>query len=294
MHRTIISASILTALLFSMLVLSGCGDNQAETPAPTVTALGRPILKVYGPLGSKATLETLGAVFESSGIPFELRLFEGVLIAPGIQGVLDGTFDLMFLSRRPLPDEPLGFKEFVYTPIAFFVNPDVGVDNLTRDQLAAIYSGDVTNWSELGGVDQEIVLLFQEEDDTTTEVVRAEIMQGQAFADPTRSLLSDNEVLTVVDGLPGAIGYAGWAGKKYAEFISSADYPDAVTYEGNYPDDPAYSLVSVIGVAYRPDREDFLQPLFDWGDRFVSSAMVRLLIEQFGLRLAPEALATQP
>lgn len=271
-----------------VIFMAGCGDTQDHSAALTPTPPERPILKIYGPAGSKGAFDALQIASTLVDLPYEMRVFEGNTTASGIQGVLDGTFDLTVLMRRLRLDENLIFREFVRTPVAFYVNPSAGIDHLTREQAAAVFSGAVTNWSELGGADQEITVLLQEADDTSTEAVYEYIMLETPFTSSVRKILTDQEVLIVVDGLPGAIGFASWASKKYFEFVSDTQYPDAITLDGVHPSDPTYPLVSVVGVAYLPERESFLQPLFDWGERIRTSEVIRLLLPRFGVTLADD------
>ena len=276
----------LFCLLAGMVLLAACGGGQQGPQEQVTAAPGVRILKVFGPTGSKAAFDAFQTVFEGTGLPYELRVFEGDGTEPGIQGVLDGTFDLMVLMRYPKPGESLAFIEFVRTPVAFFVNPSTGISNLTREQAVAILCGDVTNWSEVGGADLQIVGLRQEDDDTSTEAVLAYVMDGKPFVTTMRMLITDADMLVVVNGIPGAIGYASWAGKKYSEFLSPVEYPDAIMLDGLPPDDPAYPLVSTIGVAFRPDQQELLQPLFDWGEKFKQSGVVTALMQRFGVTVA--------
>ena len=64
-----------TALIY-VVVLAGCGGDQQASPALTPTDEERPILNVFGPTGSKAALDALQVVLESSALPYELRVFE--------------------------------------------------------------------------------------------------------------------------------------------------------------------------------------------------------------------------
>ena len=72
-------------------------------------------------------------------------------------------------------------------------------------------------------MDQEFKNIY----DTNTEILSDYILDGQPFADTGVVLLTDLDMLTMVAGMPGAIGYASWSGKKYYEFILSNQYPAA-------------------------------------------------------------------
>lgn len=83
----------------------------------------------------------------------------------GITAVLEGRCDIG-LSSRALKDEEKakGLKEttIALDGIAIIVNPSNAVSDLTVEQIAKIYTGEITNWKELGGKDSEIVLIGRE------------------------------------------------------------------------------------------------------------------------------------
>lgn len=282
-------------LFIGVGLLAGCASEQAKSQVPTPTPEQYPVLNVFGPTGAKSAIDLLQILIESSELPYTPRIFEGETDEPGLQGLLDGTFDITLLMRHPRADDPVVFIEFLSTPVALFVNPDSGITNLTREQVKAVFSGEVTNWAELGGADQDIVILLQVSEDTDTQAVQDYFMQGERFVDSERPLFTDRDVFLVVEGIPGAIGYASWVGKKYNEFTESSAYLTPILLDGKFPDEADYPVNGSVGVAYLPDKEAFLQPLFDWGDQIVESALFRGIIDQFGLKLSlsePERLGS--
>jgi len=130
--------------------------------------------------------------------------------------VAEGRCDIG-LSSRALKDEEKsqGLTETVlaYDGIAVVVSPENTVEDLTMEQIAAIYKGEITNWSEVGGTDSEIVVIGREAGSGTRDGF--ESVTGTEDACKYRQeLTSTGDVITTVAGNPAAIGYASLASVK--------------------------------------------------------------------------------
>ena len=284
MFRT--AAQILLVVIFVLLQTSCAGTAEtpqtAAPPSPVADAT-QETLVIFGPPGFKRILTAFGPFIENMALRYDFQIWDGASTEAGIKGVLEGTFDLMILMRRPLPDEPLAYTEYVQTPVGIFVNPDVGIQDLTREQAAGIFSGKITNWSEIGGPDQDIVVYAQEFDESMTITVQEFLLNGHPLTPSAKFLPEERAVFPVVESVPGAISYAAWAGKKYWEFTLSTEFVDAVNLDGVAPDDPQYPFVSSIGLAYLPERQVDLQPILDWGYGFLESTAAQTFLAQFGV-----------
>jgi phosphate transport system substrate-binding protein len=289
-------ATAVFALLFVLGGIVGCqgdkGDQASDAPDPTSAPEARGSLTVFAPHGFDEALSSLLLIVRPDDLPYRLQIFEGSSTEAGVQGVLNGKFDLMITMRRLRSNEPLAFAEFARTPVAIFVNPAVGIDNLTREQVAAIFSGEVTNWVELGGPDQTIMVFLQLDGDPLTEFISEYILSGRPFVETAQLVPEDRAVFPVVEGIPGAFSYAAWASKKYMEIDDSADYLDATQIEGLTPDNPDYPFVSAMGFAYLPEQQAFLQPLLDWAFSLVNSEIGQLFMERYGLQPLLPSTAT--
>ena len=93
----------------------------------------------------------------------------------GINALIDGKIDLARVAR-PLRDNEkkgLTYVPFAKSPVVFVVNPSVkGVDNLSYQQIVDIYSGRITNWSEVGGDDVKIYAIIRESGDSSLKVLQ--------------------------------------------------------------------------------------------------------------------------
>ncbi len=141
----------------------------------------------------------------------------------GIAALMNGTVDIANSSREIKEEEFAAAQaggvqphEFVVAidALAIIVHPDNPVEQLTIAQLAAIYTGRVTNWSQVGGVDGDIVLLSRESNSGThvyflEEVVRGGEEGGDIFAPQTLFMPSSVGITSEVRRNRRAIGYDG-------------------------------------------------------------------------------------
>ena len=93
------------------------------------------------------------------------------------------------------------------------MNPENTIEDLTVDQIASIYKGEVTNWSEVGGADGEIVLIGREAGSGTRDGFES-ITKTNDSCKYRQELTSTGDVITTVANNPNAIGYASLASVK--------------------------------------------------------------------------------
>ncbi len=128
----------------------------------------------------------------------------------GIEAVTSGSVDIGNSSRALKDDEKAaGIVENIVAidGIAVVVNPANIVEGLTKDQLASIYKGEVTNWSELGGNDEPIVVVGREASSGTRGGFE-ELLEIEDMCAYANELDSTGAVIAKVGSTAGAIGYA--------------------------------------------------------------------------------------
>lgn len=142
----------------------------------------------------------------------------------GIAAMINGTVDIANASREMKPEELDAAKKNGHDPkefvvardaIAVVVHPSNPVNGLTLSQLSDIYTGSITNWREVGGVDRPIVLLSRESNSGTyVYFLEKVIRQGDAkskllFSPETLLMPSSEGISTEIRQNPNAIGYDG-------------------------------------------------------------------------------------
>ncbi len=214
------------AAAFTLLAgaLAGCGaDGTAADGAQTVSTDGSTSMeKVIGYL-SEAYMEANGGVKVT---------YNPTGSGSGIQAVSEGRCDIG-LSSRNLKDEEA--EELIGTVVAIdgiavIVNPENPVSDLTVEQIGQIYTGAISDWSEVGGNDAPIVLIGREAASGTRDGFEA-ITGTEDKCRYSQELTSTGDVVQTVSGNPNAIGYASVA--------SVNDSVKALSVEGVRPTERA-------------------------------------------------------
>lgn len=189
-------------MVATTLVMTATGCSQKE--AGTVSTDGSTSMeKVIG---------ALGEAFEgqNSDVTFT---YNPTGSGSGIQAVKEGRCDIG-LSSRDLKEEEIadGLKATVlaYDGIAVIVNPENPVADLDMDTISKIYTGEITNWKDVGGQDAEIVLIGREAGSGTRDGFES-ITKTEDACQYRQELTSTGDVITAVSQNPAAIGYASLA-----------------------------------------------------------------------------------
>ncbi len=169
-------------------------------------------ITVVGTGDSQALMRDLAVAYEQANPDSHVVIPDSIGSSGGIRAVAFGH-SVMGRTARPLTLQEgalgLTYTVFGYSPVAFIVNEAVtGIDSLTSAQLLAVFRGDISNWSELGGPDQKIYLVNREAGDSSRGVLAKHI---QGFADiavpPDSVFLSTPEAINALARYPHTIGY---------------------------------------------------------------------------------------
>nr|MBQ8243784.1 phosphate ABC transporter substrate-binding protein [Oscillospiraceae bacterium] len=188
-----------------VLSLAACGGNEGVS-GKVATDGSTSMEKVIGAL--KETFES-----ENAGVEVT---YNPTGSGAGITAVAEGRCDIG-LSSRNLKDsekeQGLIGTVLAFDGIAIIVNPENTIENLSVEQIAAIYTGEITSWSEVGGIDSEIVLIGREAGSGTRGGFE-EIVGVEDQCRYRQELTSTGDVIAAVSQNPGAIGYASLAAVK--------------------------------------------------------------------------------
>lgn len=194
--------SLLSVALLVVSAFTACGKSEASVSTDGSTSME----KVIG---------ILGEAFEekNDGISFT---FNPTGSGAGITAVEEGRCDIG-LSSRELKDEEkeagLEGTVLAYDGIAVIVNTENTVSDLDVETIAKIYTGEITNWKEVGGNDGEIVLIGREAGSGTRDGFES-ITGTEDTCKYRQELTSTGDVITTVLQNPNAIGYASVASIK--------------------------------------------------------------------------------
>ncbi len=157
----------------------------------------------------------------------------------GITALLDGTTDICMSSRDLKAGEKLKFqekqmeiKEVVvgFDALSVIVNPKNPVDKLTREQLEKIFTGEITNWKEVGGKDAKIVAYSRESSSGTYEFFKEHVMDKKNYAATALNMPATGAIVQSVSQTEGAIGYIGLAYTTPSVKSLNVSYDQGKTY----------------------------------------------------------------
>ena len=187
---------------------STVAESSAAAPAETTADLSGSISMV----GSTSMEKLANALSEAfmEKYPDVTVTAEFVGSGAGVEAVTNGTADIGN-SSRSLKDEEkaAGVVENVVAidGIAVCVDPANEVANLTKEQLTNIYNGTITNWKEVGGADEPIIVIGREAGSGTRGAFE-ELVDLKDACKYANELDSTGAVIAKVASTPGAIGYA--------------------------------------------------------------------------------------
>ena len=232
------TAAVLGAAVLAMGMMAGCGSSAEETTAAETTAAETTTAAAADAGSEEASAEETAAEEEAAPADLEgsitmagstsmekfanalaesfMEVYPNVTVqaeftgsSAGIEAVLAGQCDIGNSSRNLTEDEiAKGAAENIVAidGIAIVTDAANTVSDLTKDQLIAIYSGETTNWSDLGGADQPIVVVGREAGSGTRGAFE-EILGLEDACKYANELDSTGAVMAKVASTPGAIGY---------------------------------------------------------------------------------------
>jgi len=217
----------------TLLLLWGCAPRELITikGSDTVLPVSQALAEVYLQKHAEPLISVTGG---GSGV--------------GIAALLNGDTDIA-MSSRPLKlaerlrlasaQRTLIEDTIAWDVLAVCVHPTNPISHLSRENLAAIYTGAITNWKDLGGPDLPIVVYSRESSSGTFEFFREHVLQGKDFAPSVRFIPATGTLVQAIAQTPGAIGYLGIA------YLNPTLKPLAISDETHPPALPAKDRASL-------------------------------------------------
>ena len=233
---------------------------QTEAPATTAAALSGTVA-TDGSTSMEKVIGALGEAFMEAnpGVNFT---YNPTGSGSGITAVSECRCDIG-LSSRALKDEEVASglvgTVLAYDGIAIIVNPANTVEDLDIETIAKIYTGEITNWSEVGGADAEIVLIGREAGSGTRSGFE-ELTGTEDKCKYRQELTSTGDVITAVAQNPDAIGYASLASVKdsvKALKVAGVTPSEETVKDGSYLIQRPFVLVTKEGVELSPVAQAF-------------------------------------
>lgn len=216
--------SVLAAAGLLCGLFAGCGTQSTETQTSS-TAGGT--VATDGSTSMEKVIGYLSEAYMEDNKEVKVT-YNPTGSGSGIQAVGEGRCDIG-LSSRDLKDEEKAELEGTVVAIdgiAVIINPENKIEDLTIDEISALYKGEITNWKELGGDDAPVVLIGREAASGTRDGFES-ITKTEDLCKYNQELTSTGDVVQTVSSNPNAIGYASLA--------SVNDTVKALSVEGVMP-----------------------------------------------------------
>lgn len=262
--KKMIAIMMMAALTVAMA--AGCGTKEEGSVS---TDGSTSMEKVIGALGEAFEAET--------GISFT---YNPTGSGSGIQAVSEGRCDIGLSSRELKEEEKkdgLTATVLAYDGIAVIVNPENPVSDLSLEDIAKLYTGEITNWSELGGNDAEVVLIGREAGSGTRDGFES-ITGTEDACNYRQELTSTGDVITTVAQNPNAIGYASAASVKEtvkAVTVNGVAVTDDTIRDGSYVVQRPFVLVTKSDMKLSKAAQQFFE--------YITSEAANEIIAQAGV-----------
>ena len=270
--------AILLTLTMALSLLAACGGKQ-ETPAQTEQSTQPAALSgTVSTNGSTSMEKVIGALSEqfmtdNSGVSVT---YDATGSGAGIEAASNGSADIG-LSSRALKDEEkvsgLVGTTVALDGIAVIVNPANKVADLTVEQIAQIFTGEITDWSQLGGEAGTISCIGREAGSGTRDGFES-ITKTKDACKMDQELTSTGAVIEAVKNNPNAIGYASLSALKdtvKAVTVGGVACTEDTVLDGSYAIQRPFVFVTKDSTALSAQAQAF----FDFATSAAANDLIR-------------------
>ena len=277
--------ALILTLALSLAALTGCG-SKTETPADTNTdssAQTEAPAALSGSVstnGSTSMEKVIGALSEqfmtdNSGVTVT---YDPTGSGAGIEAASNGSADIGLASRALKDEEKAsGLTETIVAldGIAVIVNADSKMADLTVEQIGKIFTGEITDWSEVGGDAGTISCIGREAGSGTRDGFES-ITDTKDACKLDQELTSTGGVIEAVAGNPNAIGYASLSAVEGKDTVKAVTVggvacTEATVLDGSYAIQRPFVLVTKTGETMSPAAQAF----FDYATSSAASQLIK-------------------
>ncbi|MDY2617737.1 MAG: phosphate ABC transporter substrate-binding protein PstS family protein [Oscillospiraceae bacterium] len=253
---------------------SATTDEKKDTPADS----GKALSGTVSTNGSTSMEKVIGSLMEEFMAQNKdvTVTYDPTGSGTGIESASNGSCDIG-LSSRALKDTETGLvgATVALDGIAVIVNANCGVDDLSVEQISKIYTGEITNWSEVGGADLEIACIGRESGSGTRDGFES-ITDTKDKCVLSQELTSTGAVISAVASSENAIGYAslsaveGQSGIK-ALTVNGVACTEETVKDGSYEIQRPFVMVTKEGA----ELSEVAQAFFDFATSADAADLIR-------------------
>jgi len=206
-------------------------------------------IEIVGTGDGTQVLKAVGVAFGEAYPGVTVAVPRSIGSGGGIKAVGEGQHKIGRVAR-PIKEreEPFGltYKPFAKVPVVFITHPGTGVTNLTAKQICAIYSGEVTNWREVGGNDERIRVVRREDGDSSLSVLTKTFpgFKDIIITEKSKTALKTAENFSIVENKGGAIGFGPYDVAKDADVR-------ILQIDGRSPVEAGYPSFTTLALVYK-------------------------------------------
>ena len=269
---------LVVSLLIIAALISACGGTSTPGAPVTDPTADNSTISVSGSTTVQPLAEKLAEAFMTENTSIRIDV-QGGGSSVGVKAAGQGTSDIGMASREIKESELAEFPKLnviviARDGIAIVANADVTVSDLTVEQVRDIFSGKITNWKDLGGEDQNIIVVSREEGSGTRGAFEELVMGKDALITASAILQPSNgSIRTTVSTTPYSIGYMSFG---YLD-----DTIKAISIGGIAPTEPnaadgSYPIVRPLNMLTNGEPTGAVKAFLDF---ILSDAGQKLVIE---------------
>ena len=271
--KKILAIGLALVLALGLLTACGAGSSSSQAPAQESSSASTPasepaeesvsgVVNTSGSTSMESVVLALSEAFKEM-YPDVTVNYSGNGSGAGVEAAIAGTSDIGLASRDLKEEETSGgavANVVAKDGVAVIVNPANGVEDLTVEQIADIFSGKITNWSEVGGEDMEIAVYGREAGSGTRGAFEEIVGVVDACA-LTNEYSSTGDLVGNVAGNENAIGYASLSAVDEtvkAVKVAGVECTEDTVKDGSYAIQRPFVMVTKEGTELSAAAQAFL------------------------------------
>lgn len=206
-------------------------------------------IEIVGTGDGTTVLKAIGIAFGEANPGVTVSVPKSIGSGGGVKAVGNDKNKIGRVAR-PIKDreKPFGlsYAPFAKVPVVFFTHPGTGVTNLTAEQVCEIYSGEITNWSEVGGKAGKIRVVRREDGDSSLSVLTKTFpgFKDIVITEKSKTALKTAENFSIVESKKGTIGFGPYD-------VAKSSNVTIVQIDGKSATDPGYPSVTTLALVYK-------------------------------------------
>lgn len=264
----------ISVLLLGSMILTGCGSlagAAGTSDAPADKTTGSAKIQAVGSTTVAVPMEELAAKYKEQK-PDAVIEVQGVGSSAGVKAAHEKTADIGLVSREIKDSEKeYGLTETViaYDGIAIVINPANGIEDLSSEQIKGIFEGTITNWNEVGGADEDIIIVTREDGSGTRSAFEEILGLQKEIGDKKVSSIAQSALVAEGNGtikatVASKVGAIGFVSLGYIDDTVSAINVDGVVPTPESVKAGEYSISRPLLILTQPDAPAHVQEYVDF------------------------------